>query len=84
MDVSTRREALYDLLGDLPPRQRPISAELVSAGEFDGYWLETLSLDLNGIEPVPAFFARRPWTARRRRCSTTMPTGPSGRSAKRS
>jgi hypothetical protein len=58
MDVSTRRNELYGLLGELPPRDRPIGVELVSAGEFDGYWLETLSLDLNGIERVPAYFAR--------------------------
>jgi hypothetical protein len=58
MDASARRRELYGLLGDLPPRDRPIGAELVSAGEHDGYWLERWLLDLNGIEPVPAFFAR--------------------------
>jgi acetyl esterase/lipase len=58
MDVTARREELYGLLGDLPARDRPISAELVSAEEHDGYWLETLLLDLNGVEPVPAYFAR--------------------------
>lgn len=49
---------LWSLLGDLPARDRPISARLIDAGEHDGYWLERLELDLNGCEPVPAYFAR--------------------------
>ncbi|NLV73542.1 MAG: alpha/beta hydrolase [Chloroflexi bacterium] len=57
-DHQVRRRELYELLGDLPPRERPIGAELVSAGEHNGYWLEKLVLDLNGIEPVPAYFVR--------------------------
>lgn len=57
-EIAQRRALLYSLLGDLPPRDRPIQVEVIQAAEHDGYWLETLRLDLNGIEPVPAFFAR--------------------------
>jgi dienelactone hydrolase len=52
------RTRLYNLLGDLPSRTREIGVTLVSAGERDGYYLETLLLELNGIEPVPAYFVR--------------------------
>ncbi|MEF2964945.1 prolyl oligopeptidase family serine peptidase [Paenibacillus sp. M1] len=53
----TEREKLLSLLGDLP-LEGPISAKLLKSEERDGYLLETLVLDLNGIEPVPAFFAK--------------------------
>jgi dienelactone hydrolase len=49
---------LYDLLGDLPPRDRPISARSLSTEERPGYLLEKLALDLNGFETVPAWFVR--------------------------
>ncbi len=49
-----RREELWGLLGDLPPRNRPISAKLLRSEKGDGYTLEHLQLDLNGLEPVPA------------------------------
>jgi hypothetical protein len=49
-----RRAELWSLLGDLPPRDRPISAQLVSREAGEGYTLEHLTLDLNGLEPVPA------------------------------
>jgi len=52
------RESLYSLLGDLPPRDRPISAELVTEEDRGGYTLEVLTLDLNGIEPVPAYYVK--------------------------
>ena len=52
------REELYGLLGMLPPRDRPVSAQKISEEERDGYLLEKLVLDLNGIEAVPAFLAR--------------------------
>ncbi|MBI3920024.1 MAG: acetylxylan esterase [Armatimonadetes bacterium] len=58
MNEQARRRQLYDLLGDLPDRHRPLSAELVSVQDRDGYSLETLMLDLNGTEAVPAYFAR--------------------------
>lgn len=53
-----QRELLYSLLGDLPDRDRPISVETVRVEERPHYVLETLHLDLNGIEAVPAYFAR--------------------------
>jgi len=54
----TQRKRLYRLLGDLPDRNRPISAAKVGEEEQEGYILEKLMLDLNGIELVPAYFAR--------------------------
>ncbi len=56
--AARRRAALYALLGDLPDRHRPIAADVIATEERDGYVLETLLLDLNGIEPVPALYAR--------------------------
>lgn len=53
-----RRRQLYELLGDLPDRKRNISAEKISEEEGPGYFLEKLSLDLNGLEIVPAYFVR--------------------------
>jgi hypothetical protein len=63
MNPESRREELYSLLGELPPRDRPITATLLSArqtlvAEDEGYVLEPWMLDLNGIEPVPAYFTR--------------------------
>ncbi len=57
-EFESRRAELYSLLGDLPPRNRPISAALVASIERDQYMLETLSLDLNGFESVPAYFVK--------------------------
>ena len=54
-DTTARRRDLYGLLGDLPARDRPISAGLVTTREEPGYLLDTLILDLNGIEAVPAY-----------------------------
>lgn len=53
-----RRNELYDLLGDLPPRERPIRAETISIEDRGTFTLEKLVLDLNGIEPVPAYFVK--------------------------
>jgi acetyl esterase/lipase len=53
-----RRRELYSLLGHLPDRSRPISARKRDEQEREGYVLETWELDLNGIEPVPAYVAR--------------------------
>jgi hypothetical protein len=55
-DPEPRRRQLYALLGDLPERDRPISARLIGAGAESPYRIERLLLDLNGIEPVPAYF----------------------------
>ena len=56
--AAARRRELYNLLGDLPPRNRPISARTLSTEERPGYILEKLVLDLNGIEAVPAYFIK--------------------------
>jgi dienelactone hydrolase len=53
-----RRGKLYSLLGDLPPPDRPVSALLLEEETHENYHLEKLLLDLNGIEPVPAYFVR--------------------------
>ncbi len=53
-----RRAELLGLLGDLPDRTPSISATTLDVSEHDGYLLEKLVLDLNGIETVPAYFAR--------------------------
>ena len=52
-----RREQLYGLLCDLPPRDRKIGAEVNSIERKNGYVLEKLLLDLNGRQQVPAWFA---------------------------
>jgi len=49
-----RRKELWGLLGDLPFNYRPKPPKLVKTEKGDGYMLEHLVLDLNGIEPVPA------------------------------
>ena len=49
-----RRKELWGLLGDLPWHHKPRPASLVKSERHDGYTLERLTLDLNGIEPVPA------------------------------
>jgi cephalosporin-C deacetylase-like acetyl esterase len=49
-----RREELWQLLGDLPRDHRPQAAKLLKTEQKEGYRLETLQLDLNGVEPVPA------------------------------
>jgi hypothetical protein len=56
--VPDRRAELYALLGDLPPRDRPVSGALIRQARHELYTLEVLVLDLNGIEPVPALFTR--------------------------
>ncbi|MCL6443068.1 MAG: dienelactone hydrolase family protein [Alicyclobacillus sp.] len=53
-----RRAELYALLGDLPPRERPIDARYLGEEVRDTYVIEHLLLDLNGMEPVPAYFIR--------------------------
>jgi len=57
-DKCSRRRELYALLGDLPDRERPIAVDLIKTEEMNDYQLDTLRLDLNGIEPVPAYFVK--------------------------
>jgi len=49
-----RRQELWSLLGDLPWNHKPGPARQVKSEKRNGYTLERLALDLNGIEPVPA------------------------------
>jgi hypothetical protein len=49
-----RRKELWGLLGDLPWDHKPAPAQLVSSEKHPGYTLDRLTLDLNGVEPVPA------------------------------
>jgi len=56
--MDNSREKLYSLLGDLPRRHRPISSETIEVRTTLDYVLERLLLDLNGQEPVPAYFVR--------------------------
>jgi dienelactone hydrolase len=57
-DQNKRRKELYGLLGELPPRERPVHATLLERSERDGYVLEKLLLDLNGSQLVPAYFVK--------------------------
>ncbi len=55
-DQQSMRKELYNLLGDLPEPSSEISTTVVSREQHKEYVLEKLILDLNGIEPVPAYF----------------------------
>jgi hypothetical protein len=49
-----RRQELWGLLGDLPKKRAP-GARVLKTEKRDGFVLEHLEMDLNGIEPVPAY-----------------------------
>lgn len=49
-----RRWELWSLMGDLPWDHKPAPPRLVRREKHEGYTLERLVLDLNGLEPVPA------------------------------
>jgi hypothetical protein len=49
-----RRKELWSLLGDLPWQHQPGPPQVVKTEKHDGYTLQRLVLDLNGLEPVPA------------------------------
>jgi acetyl esterase/lipase len=49
-----RRKELWNLLGDLPWDHQPHPARVLKTEKHDGYTIERLVLDLNGVEPVPA------------------------------
>lgn len=57
-DKKTRRRELYDLLGKLPARNRPINVKLVSREESDEMIIEKLLFNINGQELVPAYFTK--------------------------
>jgi len=53
-----QRALLYNLLGDLPPRDRNVTAQLLEQRHTRDYELEYLLLDLNGKEAAPAYFVK--------------------------
>ncbi|MBW4081352.1 dienelactone hydrolase family protein [Paenibacillus sp. S150] len=55
--MNNGKDRLLDLLGDLP-EPGPITVQPLKQEEHDGYLLESLLLDLNGIERVPAYVAK--------------------------
>jgi pimeloyl-ACP methyl ester carboxylesterase len=57
-DNMNRRNALYNLLGELPARDRTAGSRKVSTVERENYTLETWMIDLNGYEEVPAYLTR--------------------------
>ena len=57
-DAAAQRKVLHGLLGDLPDRHRPLASRKIAEEEREGYVLEKLELDLNGLETVPAYFVR--------------------------
>lgn len=56
-NIASRRE-LISLLGNLPEFDRPVTCEKIGEEERETYVLEKLVLDLNGEEPVGAYFAK--------------------------
>lgn len=58
-DSESLKEKLYSLLGDLPEsRGKTVKWDVCSKEENELFTLERLILDLNGIEPVPAYFLK--------------------------
>lgn len=57
-DSDARRRQLYRLLGPLPDQTGVPLATVIGTERRDSYEIEHLVLDLNGIEPVPAYFVR--------------------------
>ena len=55
-NTDSRRTELYNLLGRLPDRSTPLQAHTITKTEHPDYTLETLLLDCNAHEPVPAYF----------------------------
>lgn len=55
---NVHRKQLYKLLGDLPPRDRQVGGKKLAEENRGTYVLEKLLLDLNDMEPVPAYFTR--------------------------
>ncbi|MDC3418347.1 dienelactone hydrolase family protein [Aquibacillus salsiterrae] len=53
-----RREELYQLLGDLPPKSQPILAKKLIEEKYNHFIIERWTLDLNGEDNVPAYFIR--------------------------
>lgn len=58
MPAQERRRELYGLLGDLPQRIGTPEVQVIGEEARESYVLERLVLELNGFEPVPAYFVR--------------------------
>jgi dienelactone hydrolase len=71
-DKESRRRELYALLGDLPDRRKSVRVESAKKERRPAYQLETLVLDLNGIEDVPAYFVSPPDAAPNKRLPTIL------------
>ncbi len=63
--TQNRRQELYDLLGDLPPRDVPMNVKTVRIEEKETYTIEYLILNPSAYspenpdgEPIPAYFIR--------------------------
>lgn len=56
MERDGERKRLYQLLGELPAQETIIHSEVLGTERREGYVVEKLRLDLNGLEPVPAYF----------------------------
>lgn len=52
------REMLYSLLGELPQRSAVITSQKIAEEEHVDFILEKLVLDLNTLDPVPAYFVK--------------------------
>jgi pimeloyl-ACP methyl ester carboxylesterase len=57
-NADLRRNQLYQLLGDLPPRDRPIEARKICEEQRDGMAVENWLFDFNGLQDVPGIFVR--------------------------
>ncbi len=57
-DAGDGRARLYAQLGSLPPRDAKIGVEKLSSRVQNGYTVESLLLDLNGGDPLPAYFVK--------------------------
>lgn len=53
-----QRQRLFALLGELPDRSGAVPVKTISVEDRGAYVLETLELELNGLEPVPALFVK--------------------------
>jgi hypothetical protein len=56
MSMGQMREELYHLLGELPDINNPVHGKLIVKEERETFYIEKLLLELNGIEPVPAYY----------------------------
>ncbi|QNF26696.1 dienelactone hydrolase family protein [Metabacillus elymi] len=54
----SQRKKLFSLLGDLPEKTDTVSVKKIRDLDKGTFLLEVLLLDLNGIDLVPAYFAR--------------------------